>query len=293
MFSKPLRILSLWDIMNHFGMHHFYSMALLFHLSIHYLTGRKQDLGGDAQASDDEVKSFFENPINLLKAECEKYELKETSRQIDNASYLKSKVLYPLIDRSYTILFTIMTNLNVTLLKELESRKFLWVSDQLTEFYEKNDLFGEEVNDRFPSARGDIKEAGNCLVAGCNTAAVFHLMRVVEWGLRALAYKFGPKTMKELVKKKGNPISYEQWGEILKEVELRIKAKVGTMKRGQAKQSTEEFYYPLLQDINAFNDAYRKHIAHTRREYNQVEAESIFRRVKDFMNRLSGRVREV
>src|SRR4051794_4802873 len=49
------------------------------------------------------------------------------------------------------------------------------------------EIMGAEVKAAFPSAMPDVLEVGNCLAAECNTAAVFHLMRVAEVGLRALA----------------------------------------------------------------------------------------------------------
>lgn len=71
----------------------------------------------------------------------------------------------------------------------LGERKLLYVKD--VDLYEKEQGFGAKVdgvfNDNF--LRKDIAEAGKCLALDRNTAAVFHLMRVAEVGLRALARK--------------------------------------------------------------------------------------------------------
>jgi len=48
-------------------------------------------------------------------------------------------------------------------------------------------LFGDDVAKKFPSASVDIEEAGKCLALDRGTATVFHLMRAMEVGLRALA----------------------------------------------------------------------------------------------------------
>ena len=65
----------------------------------------------------------------------------------------------------------------------------------------------------------DIREAGNCMAADCNTAAVFHLMRAVEWGLRALCVDLGFRKLKRRNSKTGEvrytPIAYEDWDNIL------------------------------------------------------------------------------
>lgn len=50
----------------------------------------------------------------------------------------------------------------------------------------KTNPLGEEIPAKFPSARDDIEEAGKCLAFGRGTGCVFHLMRVMEVGLRGL-----------------------------------------------------------------------------------------------------------
>ena len=45
----------------------------------------------------------------------------------------------------------------------------------------------------FKSAKDDIGAAGNCYAADLHTAAVFHLMRVAEKGMKALARHLGIK----------------------------------------------------------------------------------------------------
>ena len=51
--------------------------------------------------------------------------------------------------------------------------------------------FGDKVATAFPSARFDICEAADCLALERSTAAAFHLMRAVEWGMRALCVDLG------------------------------------------------------------------------------------------------------
>ena len=51
------------------------------------------------------------------------------------------------------------------------------------------ELFGQEATTRF--ATEDMVDAGRCLAFGCGTAAVFHLMRVMEVGLKALSSELG------------------------------------------------------------------------------------------------------
>jgi hypothetical protein len=67
---------------------------------------------------------------------------------------------------------------------------FLYIDAEKLNLYGQPHLFGKEVAARFPDSEYDIAEAGNCLALGRNTACVFHCMRVLEYGLSALAKKF-------------------------------------------------------------------------------------------------------
>ena len=71
--------------------------------------------------------------------------------------------------------------------QKLEKRVFLYVRPNCTVLVDHSQAFGKAVADAFPTARDDIREAGNCLAADCATAAIFHLMRAAEVALRALA----------------------------------------------------------------------------------------------------------
>src|SRR5262245_37645272 len=77
------------------------------------------------------------------------------------------------------------------LVSDLYSYLFVPIPQELRRYVEAEHVFGEAVSKAFPSAIPDIKATGQCLAADCNTAAVFHAMRAVEWGLRALGLHLG------------------------------------------------------------------------------------------------------
>ena len=78
-------------------------------------------------------------------------------------------------------------------MEELAYRKFAFIKPSLSAYFEQEQLFGKDVHEKIPKARQDIKESGNCLAAELHTAAVFHLMRVAEHGLRKLARRLRVK----------------------------------------------------------------------------------------------------
>ncbi|GEM_PF-665182 len=187
--------------------------------------------------------------------------------------------------------------LSLDLLHDIQSalskRQFIYVRADRSNFVDNAMIFGQSVSVAFPDARLDLQEAGNCLAAECNTAAVFHLMRSVEWGLRALAQSVGLISLKKTTKTgkaKYTPISYSQWEDILNQLQDKVDSKLAKTKRGPLKQQLQEFYYPVLQDIRGIRDAWRNHVMHTRADYNRDEAAAIFLHVQRIMVTLAKRL---
>lgn len=95
----------------------------------------------------------------------------------------KSKTNRPLAESTKHALTELKDAINL----EVAKCRFVVVDNAKWEFLEPGssyiqgavNLFGENVSKNFPSANKDIKEAGNCLALNLNSAAVFHLMRVV------------------------------------------------------------------------------------------------------------------
>lgn len=166
---------------------------------------------------------------------------------------------------------------------ELPLNTFVFIPSDKSQFFERDcekALFGEKVYQNFKTARADIKEAGNCLAADLNTAAVFHLMSVVNIGLLALA-----KHLKLKIK----AIEYQEWKNIIDG----LKKKVDTLNqksKGKKKQAELEFCHGLLLEFSGFKDVYRNNMAHARVHYKHEEAKGVHDRVRDFMLRLNNQL---
>jgi hypothetical protein len=179
---------------------------------------------------------------------------------------------------------------------ELTSHQFYALSSPSDVLFDRANLFGKEVTDAFPSASFDIQEAGSCLATDRYTAAVFHLMRAVEWCLRALCKDVGLNRSHQKNKSgkvKYTPISYADWELMLSQLHPKIDAKMNRMRKGKQKQEAQEFYYPILQDLRAFRDAWRNHVMHTRAQYSQSEATTVLDHVRRFFRSLALKVKEV
>lgn len=177
------------------------------------------------------------------------------------------------------------------LLAELRKRRFLRVGLSRAKYLDKDHLFGPEVAAAFRLASADIKEAGNCLAAECSTAAVFHLMRAAEVGLRALAAD------RQITFPKGT-LDSKQWGEILTQLDVYagrlITAAASNWPSEEVRQAQIRFYQQAMIECRAFNDAWRRHISHAHEGafYDIEQATSVMNHTRRFMRQLATKISE-
>lgn len=161
---------------------------------------------------------------------------------------------------------------------QLASRQFVHVKPLYVEFYQQNDLFGQIVNDCFPSAIDDIQDAGTALAVGLGTSCVMHLMRVAEVGLKALA--------KEL------DVPYSvSWEAYLTKIEKSISIK-HSLKPAEWKKN-EAFFRDFSGDLVTIKNAFRNPTMHVERTYSQQEAEQVFLAIKTLMQRMAAHFKPV
>jgi hypothetical protein len=173
------------------------------------------------------------------------------------------------------------------------------VASHLGKYVEQDALFGEVVADKFKRANADIKEAGNCLAVGAHTAAVFHLMRVTELGLRAFCFHLGFSEVIEKYDRTGQghheyrPIEYATWDKILGQLQRQIDGKLASIPDRKEKHEAQEFYVAIAQEIWALKEAWRNHVMHSRREYIHEDVFAVMAHVKRLMVLLATRLAEV
>lgn len=172
---------------------------------------------------------------------------------------------------------------------EMSKVLFLSVSSEDASSFEQEQLFGAEVDKAFPSARNDIKEAGNCFACGRYMATIYHLMGVAEIGLRVLAWdrRVRPKHTKYPI-----PLEMAEWGQLVGGLETKIPL-IQKWKRNLAKAEAEQFYNTALVEIRAFNKGWRTHTAHGRlKTPTHDDAKALFGHVERFMKTLAQKVSE-
>lgn len=91
----------------------------------------------------------------------------------------------------YLRAWSLLQELNGRFMDDIGRCQILYLGASDAARFMSPQLFGASVYEAFPSAIDDTEEAGSCLALGRGTACVFHLMRVMEAGLMAVATKMG------------------------------------------------------------------------------------------------------
>jgi hypothetical protein len=156
-------------------------------------------------------------------------------------------------------------NLKRSIHRELDSRVFVFIDPLLVAQYQNPIPFGEAVAEAFPSSLSDSVEAAKCLAVDRATACVFHLMRVMEVGLKAVAKALGVPYISE-------------WGRC-----------IGEMEKVQPKSA---FFTDAVAHLRTVKNAWRNPTMHIERQYSDREAETIFRAVEAFMLHLATKLTE-
>lgn len=152
---------------------------------------------------------------------------------------------------------------------EIEDKLFMFVPSERAALYNQAELFGKEVNAKFPAIQFDVVETGNCYTAGRGTAVVFHLMRIMEVGVQ----KFGKALGVSLANEKN-------WQNILDQADKAIKAL-------NAKDPKTVAMCQASASLYAVKLAWRNEVMHPKDTYTLEEADNLIRQVKIFMEQLA------
>ncbi len=233
--------------------------------------------GPAGMLSDEARRRLMLHFLEPFSALCDELHLKETIHRIVLAG--ERSVLPPC---GLQVIAVELEGLRRTFERELGDSKSSFIKPSNREFFEQDALMGSIVNKRFPSAKADIRDAGNCLAVDLNTAAIFHLMRVVEIGLRALARHLR-------VPIKTNQLEYLEWQSIIEQIENVI-SKIKQKPKGKKKSEALELYHGMMGEFNAFKDVWRNNVMHARKTYDEHQAMSVYLHVREFMRRLASEV---
>lgn len=127
----------------------------------------------------------------------------------------------------------------------------------------------------FPSAEEDIRSGVDLWALGHSTASIFHMMRVLEHGLKALSLDLGL------------PYSTQNWYNIINEISKKISEQEKTLPKGDAKAARLQFLSEAAKEFVYFKDGWRNFVSHAKCAYDENQARSVMEHVRQFMATLS------
>ena len=136
----------------------------------------------------------------------------------------------------------------------------------------------------FPSIGGEIEEGIDCYALEHNAACVFHMMRVAETGMRALARERQVSFPK-------HPLEWAEWENIIDQIDAKARAATTGMSRGPERDAARAFYTAAVALLRAFKET-RNRIMHMRGSFDELDAQRAINQVRDFMNGLSAKIGE-
>lgn len=165
---------------------------------------------------------------------------------------------------------------------ELQNTLFIHIDHDRARFFNLGDAsFGEDVVIACPTAAFEIDEAAKCLALSRPTACVFHLMRTMEIGIKAVAKCLSvPDPTKP---------SNNNWGQILQKIKAATDAKTAA---NSWQNEDKQFFEEIHATLNTVRSAWRNTTMHVENKYSYEEAENIFATVKFYMQTISKRMDE-
>jgi hypothetical protein len=164
---------------------------------------------------------------------------------------------------------------------ELSSRIFLQVPVERLPLVTMPYPFGEEVANRFPIIRDEIRSAAHCLAFGTGTASVFHLMRVVEVALNAVTHYLT-----------GQEEYFPSWNAAFQRIDSELK-KLALNKKDAAARRKERFVSEIRLHLEAVKNGWRNPTIHDiARLYTEEQALVIFNAVRTLMQHLATEIGE-
>lgn len=137
---------------------------------------------------------------------------------------------------------------------ELEDLELWQVSSEHLKYLTPDPL---KLDGKFGATYRDAEEAGKCLAYDRGTACVFHLMRIMECGLRALGVSLNDSTL--------DPKTNPTWEKILGRCDREMQKPLG--ERADEWKQDEGFYSTATANLRAVKDAWRNPTLHVERDY--------------------------
>ncbi|HKW75881.1 MAG TPA: hypothetical protein VJN64_10175 [Terriglobales bacterium] len=219
------------------------------------------------RALDQHYTSRLQSYLDTLHEHCEKLDLPLSTNQIRT-------VVNAVNGQNAERISDALYELHRRVVEELQVKVCFCLQGTKVKYWHPFWLVETPIYDNFRSAWEEFQRAGHCFAYGENTACVFHLMRIVDFGLRRVAASLG--------------VEYDarNWIGIASKIQQRMEQKHQT-KTDEWKKS-EPLYAEILTDIQAISRGHRNPVLHElEKKYDDREAEHMLNVVEGFMLHLA------
>jgi hypothetical protein len=239
-------------------------------------------------------------PLLSIKENCKALELVSSYKQVKHMFRTFAELEQKNQQIPYAVIVPLMTDLRRRIMEDLEEVVWCQVAQKKTrEFYVRvqvsnepnrtelelrtaSELFSPGVVANFGSISKEIEEAAKCSVVNRHTASVFHLMRVMESGLRSLG-----KTLNDPdLDPKKNP----SWESILRKCDLELQK--AHDKKIAEWQTDPLFFSTATANVRAVKDAWRNPTMHVEIDYDEERSRDVWNAVRAFMRHLASKLHE-
>jgi hypothetical protein len=273
--------ISLGDMLSFYGDLFVSLVAILTRLekAHSFATSIAKVFGDEAEANRTLATPEMHDWLKLLPSQREHLEAAGLQMSVFSFDRLVESAASP--DLTIRAVSELSQDLTVRLMDELSLCSF-WQVPREYQYLLEPELFGQDVPEAFPSAAEDIEEAAICLAFGRSTACVFHLMRVIECGLRALGQTLSDPDL--------DPRRNPSWDSILKKCDAEQRKRVGD--RAPEWRADNTFFSEVHATLLAVKDGWRNPSSHVERNYTPEQANEIFIAARAFMRKLATKISE-
>ena len=273
--APSFQVVSLLDMLP-FAAEVFYLQCSALRDNIEALTQQITQRGLEAQTTESDAKQPLYVCRNLH-SDCEQIGLARSVERLQEVEFKLTRVEhgYPL-----TALVYDLKELDRDISRDLGDKLFICLQEGEEALYEKPEMFGPEVRAKFPKANREITIAGTCYAMNDYAGCVFHLMRAVEYGARAVLKALGVQIYDN------RPIELCDWGDLKKALENEIPQLATGKRRNEQIMSDYEFYSYPIQEFGKFI-VWRNKVSHLRGECLPGQTKDIMDATERYMRHLA------
>lgn len=261
---KGLDAWTLWDIMRAFD------SLYLFKLSrrLSRLSAWAERAAGSSVLISAEEAPLLRDMIEDMRTALQEVDLQMPILLLDRLGACLDKGELKHIDLAYLV-----CDLTMRIEDELKSAIVLQIPRGRSKYYGEKQLFGSAVSAKFPSVSDDLEEAANCMAVARYTAAVFHVMRVLEVGLQALASKLSISLAKDT-----------NWQNVLNAVQSAMKMLPRSTRQEKDFLAKCSAAHAHLQSVK---DAWRNDVMHPRASYSEHQVIDVIENSRALMVKIA------